>query len=152
MANTLVTWDFDLGITEEEALKYMEIDDQGKVQKVIDSSFIHYMRLKMPWDNGIMAANTKAPTPGEVIVDVPYGHYMNEGILYVNPDKGRSGFPIYQDGVLTGFKGYKGKRVPSGRLLQYRGAPTRGAHFVERTIEQNKQDIINEAARSMRHD
>ena len=147
-----LTWDFDLGITPAEAEKFMEIDDNGRIQKVIDSSFIHYMRLKMPWDNGIMAMKTHPTHPGEVIVDVPYGHYMNEGILYINPSKGRSGFPIYEEGTLIGFKGYKGKRVPSGIPLHYKGEPTRGAHFVERTIEQNKQDILNEAMRSMKHD
>lgn len=152
MASSRVTWDFDLDITPEEAEKFMEIDDIGRIQKIVDSSFIHYMRLKMPWDNGIMASQTKATKPGEVIVDVPYGHYMNEGILYVNPAKGRSGFPQYKDGVMIGFTGYRGKRVPTATPLHFKGAPTRGAHFVERTIAENKQDIINEAMRSMKHD
>lgn len=154
MAETRVTWDFDLGITPEEAEQFMEIDDKGRIQRIIDSSFVHYMRLKMPWDTGFMALKgiQYIKTPGEIIVDTPYAHYMNEGILYVNPSKGRSGFPIYKNGVLMGYKGYKGKRIPSGKPLKYRGAPTRGAHFVERTISENKQDILNEAMRSMKHD
>ena len=153
MADTRVTWDFDLGITPEEAEMFMEIDDKGKVQKIIDSSFVHYMRLKMPWKTGIMAKSILyATTPGEITINSKYAHYMNEGILYVNPAKGRSGFPVYKDGVLVGFKGFKGKRIPSGRPLKYSGPPTRGAHFVERTISENKQDILNEAMRSMKHD
>lgn len=154
MADVNVSWEFDLGITPEEAERFMEIEDKGRIQRVIDSSFVHYMRQKMPWNTGLLALKSVeyVSTPGLVTVNSKYAHYMNEGILYVNPSKGSSGFPVYQDGVLMGFKGYRGKRIPSGRPLMYRGAPTRGAHFVERTISENKQDIINEAMRSMKHD
>ena len=59
---------------------------------------------------------------------------MNTGLLYVNPKYGRSGFPVYKNGVLVGFKGYKGKRVPFARFLKYHSGPGRGSKFVERTI------------------
>lgn len=145
-------WEFDLQLDENEAIKDLGLDDTGVVQRKVDSTFIHYIRLKMPFDSGMMMANTRATTPGEVIVDVPYAHYMNTGLLYVNPTYGRSGFPIYKKGVLVGFKGYKGKRVPTTRYLNYHSGPGRGAFFVERTILENTNDIVKVAERSVKGD
>ena len=146
------SWEFDLQLDENQAIKDLGLEDNGVVQRKVDSTFIHYMRLKMPFDSGMMALNTKATEPGLVIVDVPYAHYMNTGLLYVNPKYGRSGFPVYKNGVLVGFKGYKGKRVPFARFLKYHSGPGRGSKFVERTITENTNDIVKVAERSVKGD
>ena len=130
---------------QDKIIKKLGLDANGRIQQVIDSSFIHYMRLKMPEDTGMMISQVKNPKGGLVTVETPYAHYMNEGILYVNPEHNSPGFPIYEDGVLVGYKGYKGKRVPSGKPLNYHGGPDRGAHFVERTASENFKDIVKEA-------
>ena len=143
-------WEFDLQLDENQAIKDLGLEDTGIVQRKVDSTFIHYMRLKMPFDSGMMISNTRAIQPGLVIVDTPYAHYMNTGVLYVNPKYDSSGFPIYQNGVLTGFKGYKGKRVPTTRLLKYHSGPNRGARFVERTILENTDDLVKVAQRSVK--
>lgn len=145
-------WEFDLHLDENETIKDLGLDDKGVVQRKVDATFIHYVRLKMPFDSEMMITNTRAVEPGEVIVDTPYAHYMNEGVLYVNPTYGRSGFPIYEKGVLVGFKGYKGKRIPTTRYLTYHSGPGRGARFVERTILQNTKDIVKVAERSVKGD
>ena len=131
--------------SQTEIMKELGLDNNGKVQQVIDSSFIHYMRLKMPRDTGIMISQVKNPKGGLVTVETPYAHYMNEGVLYINPEHNAPGFPIYEDGVLVGYKGYKGKRVSSGKILNYHGGPDRRDHFVERTASENLDDIIREA-------
>lgn len=149
--------DFDLQLDENQTIKDLNLEDNGLAQKVCDRTFIHYMRLKMPFDNGVMMASTKATEPGMVVVNTPYAHYMNTGILYVNPKKGRSGFPVYEQTArysrkLTGFIGYRGKREPTTRLLKYHAGPGRGARFVERTIDENTKDIIDAVAKVVRND
>ncbi len=103
------------------------------------------MKLKMPYDSETMINNTRNPEGGLITVETPYAHYMNEGILYVNPEHNSPGFPVYVNGILTGYQGYRGKRVPSDRKLEYHGGPGRGAHFVERTIDENLKDVLKEA-------
>ena len=143
-------WEFDLKLDENETIKELGLEDNGVVQRKVDSTFIHYVRLKMPFDSTMMIQNTRATKPGEIIVDKPYAHYMNTGILYVNPIYGTSGFPIYKNGVQIGFKGYKGKRIPTARYLNYHSGPGRGAFFVQRTILENTDDIVKVAQRSVK--
>lgn len=133
------------GVLKQE----LGINPGGRVQKVIDTSVIHYLRLLMPMDNGIMMANTRNPMPGLVTVETPYAHYMNEGILYVDPITGKGAFhdPIsgrYWSRPNT-------KKVPSSRKLNYntQNGPNRGAHFVERTINGHFNDILNEAKKEV---
>lgn len=134
---------------QKDVIERFGLSESGRTQRVIDSSFIHYMRLKMPKENGVLIANTRNPRGGLVTVETPYAHYMNEGILYVNPEHNAPGFPIYIDGVLAGYKGYRGKRVPTNKNLKYHGGPNRGAHFVERTTSENFKDILQEAQREI---
>lgn len=129
----------------EDLINHYGLHQNGQTQKVIDYSFMHYMKLKMPYDSETMINNTRNPEGGLITVETPYAHYMNEGILYINPEHNSPGFPIYVNGILTGYQGYRGKRVPSDRKLEYHGGPGRGAHFVERTINENLKDILKEA-------
>ena len=133
--------------SEQEIFDKFGLNENGRVQGVVDTSFIHHMRLKMPYDSEMMIANTRNPEGGLVTVETPYAHYQNEGELYINPEHNAPGFPVYNDGVLVGYKGYKGKRVPSGRQMDYSkyGGTNRGPHFVERTISEDFDEIVKEA-------
>ena len=128
---------------QQEILKKYGIDDDGSVQQVIDTTFIHYMRLKMPFDSGMMMANVRNPRGGLVTVETPYAHYMNEGILYVDPITGKGAFHDSITGMF--WSRPNTKKVPSSISLNYQGAPERGAHFVERTANENFEDILNAA-------
>lgn len=100
----------------------------------------------MPQDSGMLIANTRNPEGGLVTVETPYAHYMNEGILYVDPITGKGAF--FNDNY-----GYwsrpNTKKVPSNKSLNYKGGPNRGAHFVERTTSENFDDIIREARKEI---
>nr|DAU67730.1 MAG TPA: Minor capsid protein [Caudoviricetes sp.] len=122
--------------SQQQVLKKFGLEENGRVQKVIDTSFIHYMKLKMPQDSGMMISNTRNPEPGLVTVETPYAHYMNEGILYLTMD-GRSW--AHKDEP----------KYPTEKLLNYHGGPDRGAHFVERTASENIIDIAIEARKEM---
>ena len=123
--------------------KKLGINPGGRVQKVIDSSVIHYMRLLMPQDSGMMMANTRNRIPGLITVETPYDHYMNEGILYVDP---KYNIGAFHDPISGRFWSRPGvKKVPSSKNLQYHGGPNRGAHFVERTLTEHFDDILKNA-------
>jgi len=128
--------------SEQEIFDKFGLNENGRVQRVVDTSFIHQMRLKMPQDSGIMIANTRNPEGGLVTVETPYAHYMNEGIKYVDPQTGKGAF--YNESY--GFWSRPNtKKVPSDEPLNYHGGANRGAHFVERTISENFNDIVKKA-------
>lgn len=137
---------FDFELDAEKVKKRLGIETDGRAQAILDSSVIKYMRNNMPRKNGLMSVNTRRVEPGFIIVDSPYAHYMNQGIKYVMPKNGKSAYysPTY------GFWSDKGKRkIPSGEPLQYHGGPNRGAHYVERTLNGNLKDIINDVKKGM---
>lgn len=131
---------------QQQIIDKFGIDENGRTQKVIDTSFIHYMRLKMPQDSSLMVANTRNPQGGLVTVETPYAHYMNEGIKYVDPITGKGAFFNENYGF---WSRPNTKKVPSGESLKYHGGPDRGAHFVERTVSENFDDILNEAQKEI---
>ncbi len=133
--------------SQKELLKGFGLEDNGRVQKVVDASFMHYMKLKMPLDSGMMMSNTKNPKSGLITVETPYAHYMNEGILYVDPITGKGAF---HDSISGRFWSRpKTKKIPSDRKLNYHGGADRGSHFVERTVTNNFNDILKEAQKEM---
>ncbi len=132
---------------QEEIIKKFGLDKDGRIQNVIDNSFIHYMKLKMPEDSGMMENNTRNPEGGFVTVETPYAHYQNEGILYVDPINSKGAFYDPISGMF--WSRPNTKKIPSDRTLNYHGGPDRGAHFVERTATENFDDIINEAQKEL---
>lgn len=131
---------------QEELIKRFGIDKNGDIQKKVDTSFLHHMRLKMPQDSSMMITNTRNPEGGLITVETPYAHYMNEGIVYVDPVTGKGAF--YNESY--GFWSRPNtKKVPSNRSLNYQGGANRGAHFVERTISEDSDEIIREAQKGL---
>lgn len=138
--------EFNLDINPQAVLKNHGLEENGQVQKVIDSTFIHFMKLKMPRDTGMLQNAVRNVSGGLIQVQSPYAHYQNKGELYVM-DNGKGAYysPTY------GFWSKpNAKKHPSGRPLQYHGGPNRGSQFVERTISENKDDIIRAAQRSIK--
>lgn len=127
-------------------LREMGLNEQGIIHNLVDVRFVHYMKEKMPKQSYELLMSVKRPEIGTIQVQSPYAHYMNEGILYVDPKYGYGAIPLKDKyGVLTGFISRKDvKKVPSTKKLKYHGGPNRGAHFVERTITENTNDIIRD--------
>lgn len=133
---------------KDQLKEELGINPGGRVQKVIDATVIHYLRLLMPRDSGEMMANTRNLKPGLIVVDTPYAHYMNEGILYVDP---KYNIGAFHDPVNGRFWSRPNvKKIPSNRKLQYHGGPNRGTHFVERTLTEHFKDILNNAKKEVR--
>lgn len=121
--------------------KRFGLEQNGRLQKVLDTDFISHMCKLMPYDEGIMSANTIEVQPGLIQVQTPYAHYMNEGIKYVDPKYHVGAFfsPNYGYWSRPGIK-----KVSSGEPLNYNGGADRGAHYVERTITNYKEEIIED--------
>ena len=137
----------DFHVDREKAKERLGINPGGRVQAILDSSLISHMKRKMPRDSGIMIANTLREKSGLIIVKTPYAHYMNEGIKYVMPHNGKSAYysPTY------GFWSDKGKKkISSGKPLNYHGGANRGAHFVERTLNEDFDEILRDAKKGVR--
>lgn len=132
--------------SQQELLKELGLGEDGYVQRVVDETFMHYMKLKMPIKDYGLVNNTRNPKGGLVTVEEAYAHYQNEGILYVDPDYKVGAFysPSY---------GYwsrpKVKKIPSTRKLEYHSGANRGAHFVERTASENFNDIVSAAQQAL---
>ena len=137
----------DFHIDRKKAVERLGINPGGRVQAMLDASLISHMRKKMPKDSGIMIANTVREKPGLILVKTPYAHYMNEGIMYVMPHNGKSAYysPTY------GFWSDKGKKkISSGKPLNYHGGANRGAHFVERTLNEDFDEILRDAKKGVK--
>ena len=131
---------------QQQIIDRFGLNEDGRTQKIVDTSFIRYMRLKMPRDSGVMIANTRNPQGGLVTVETPYAHYMNEGIKYVDPITGKGAFFNENYGF---WSRPNTSKVPSNESLNYHGGPDRGAHFVERTASENFDDILREAQKEI---
>ena len=123
---------------KDQLMEELGINPGGRVQKIIDNSTIHYLRLLMPRDDAqFMIKNTKSVKPGLIEVQAPYAHYQNTGILYLTKD-GRS------------WAHKNEPKYPTGKSLNYHDSPNRGAHFVERTLTEHFDDILKEAKKGVR--
>lgn len=141
--------------------KKLGLDPNGRVQAILDSSVISHLRENMPKESGMMITNTRRERPGLIVVATPYANYMNEGIKYIDPIYKVGAFPIRggkisfdkSKGSIEGFVSRKGiKKIPSGEKLNYHGGANRGSHFVERTLNENFNDILKDVKEGVKND
>lgn len=70
--------------------------------------------------------------------NTPYAHYMYQGIKYVNPNTGKSGY-VGKDGM---WHGWPGEKIPTSEKLNYYTEGT-GDHWVDRAAADHLQDWID---------
>ncbi len=122
-----------------------------KSQDALDNEFLTRMLQHVPGeDDGALRADIKRfnETNGERGViyaynpnGVPYGHYQNTGILYVDPKTGKGSFytPEYGHWSRPGVE-----KIPSNRLLQYQN-PEAKQDWARYTAEHEKEAIFKAA-------
>lgn len=118
------------------------LEPGGRVQKVVDSAVLRYCDPKVPLRTGALRNSGRTSTvvgSGVVIYGTPYARYLYYGEVY-GPN-----IPRFVDGVLDGFWSPP-KKHPTGRPLQFSGAPERGAFWFDRMKAEHKDDIVREAA------
>lgn len=151
-----------LGHTHETALKKYDYNRTGngykihikysrlgrrldKAQQVLDTQVWQDVQQYMPIQNGangglIGETNTiNAVTSGKVYLyppDSKYGHYQNEGIVYVDPVYGVAGWQR-DDGTWYSRAGIT--KVPSNRTLKYSN-PKATSHWGETAIKNHMKE------------
>lgn len=116
------------------------LQENGPVQKLVDSECMRYMSSYMPRRQDgelehMMVLSTVIGT-GEINTPGPYAHYLHEGILYVSPSTG------------SAWAKEEEIKVPTDRELTYAGAPMRGKKWFDRMKADHKDDIL-QAARKL---
>lgn len=121
-------------------------------QYALDNQAWNDIKQYMPIDTGTLISDTEAlnaSVSGEVYCydpSNPYGHYQNEGVVYVDPVYGVGGF--YSN--TYGFWSRPGvTKVSSERTLQYKN-PSAVAHWGEYAMQMHWKDWVNAARRAYR--
>lgn len=115
----------------------------GRVQSVIDSQIVHYLREYEPVKSQTMRNNTRVISSGLIGIQVPYAHYQNEGVLYIDPVYRVGAFHDNKTGRFWSRKNVS--KIPSERLL----ANGKYRHFVERALSENFDKIMETAKREI---
>lgn len=125
-------------------------------QDALDNEFLTRMIQHVPGeDGGALRADIKTfnETNGKRGViyaynpnGVPYGHYQNQGILYVDPKTGKGSFytPEYGHWSRPGVE-----KVPTNRLLHYKNPEAR-RDWARYTAEHEKEAIVEAAKNGFR--
>lgn len=130
----------------DQLLSELDLQPGGKVQTIIDKSFLEACDKYIPENTGSMKDRSKTATvcgSGRVVFPGPYAHYQYYGEVY-GPN-----IPIFDDdtGIPTTFRSKKGqKKHPTGRELQYSKDPNPNAcsHWAEVAKANHMKDIMEE--------
>lgn len=117
----------------EEMMRECGLNENGEVQKYIDEFVLFHSEPYLPGrhiHNGGVT-NTRIGN-GQVIWDTPDAQFLYEGKLMIDPE------------TLSPFarKGVQKILDPSGRELEYHGGGLRGKDWVNRMLEDEKEDLI----------
>lgn len=113
-----------------------------RAQEALDMQVWSDVQKYMPMDTGSLIAETDAlnkTVSGKVYLFPPYhdyGHYMYEGILYVDPNTGSAWAPLGQT------------KVPTDRPLHYHRDGAQ-AHWAEPAFENHKKDWLAVVKRAL---
>lgn len=133
--------DFNL----QDCMHTLGVEERGRVQQVVTKNVLDLSDTYVPLQEGTLKASGNIENQTDVVWNTEYAHYMWEGIVYEDPDLHCAGFRTE-----NGWRSRdKVKKIPSDpvRKLKYNGEKTRGAHWVERMLQDGGRDAIEKAAR-----
>lgn len=124
----------------QECLEALGLEKGGVVQKVIDQTVLSVCEPYVPMDSGNLINSGIDHTEigeGEVIWKTPYACYVHGGILYVDTK------------TKSPFSPKDGKKEPAypERKLKYGNGKKRGAHWVDRAMQDGGIKTVEDAAR-----
>lgn len=124
----------------QECLKSLGLEEHGAVQKVIDKTVLDVCEPYIPMDSGNLIDSGILHTElgaGEVIWKTPYAHYVHVGILYVDVK------------TKSPFSPKDGRKEPANpeQKLKYGNGKKRGAHWVDRAMQDGGIKTVEDAAR-----
>lgn len=130
---------FNLG----DCIHALGLEERGRVQQVVTNEVLRLSGDYVPFASGDLLASGHIENGTDVVWDRPYARYMWNGIVYEDPDLHCAGFKTD-----NGWRSRKGvQKVPTDRSLQYQNGNLRGAHWVERMMQNGGREEIEKAAR-----
>lgn len=130
---------FNLG----DCINTLGLDERGRVQQFVVNEVLRLSEPYVP----LAADNLKGsghPEDGtDIVWNMPYAHYMWEGIVYEDPQLHCAGFKTE-----NGWRSRKNvEKVPTERKLEYGNGDLRGDHWVERMLQDGGLEEIEKGAR-----
>ena len=128
----------------QACLKALGLEEGGAVQQMVDQTVLDVCEPYVPMDiaggasgTGLIRSGIENTVigSGEVVWKTPYAQFVHEGFVYVDRDTGSTG--AKKDG----------RKGPTVRKLQYQGAPIRGSHWFDRSMQDGGIKAVEDAAR-----
>lgn len=116
-----------------------------RAQRAVDSEVLRYSEPFLPFRSGALRNSGITGTrvgSGLVRWAAPHAHYLYEGKV-MGPNR-----PLHDGGQLVGFFSPKAPKKYTGAVLNFHGAPKRGAKWFERMKRVHVQDIVDAANRA----
>jgi len=139
--------DYQCTFNLEECIRTLGLNEKGRVQQYVTNEVLRLSDPYIPFDEGALKGSGHIENETDVVWGgqaALYVRYMWNGIVYEDPDLHCAGFEA-ADG---GWRSRKGvKKVPTDRLIEYRGAPLRGAYWVPRMLQNGGLRQIEAGAR-----
>ncbi len=126
-----------------DCIHALGLEERGRVQQVVTNEVLRLSGDYVPFASGDLLASGHIENGTDIVWDTPYARYMWNGIVYEDPDLHCAGFKTE-----NGWRSRKGvQKVPTDRSLQYQNGNLRGAHWVERMMQNGGREEIEKAAR-----
>ena len=126
-----------------DCIHTLGLEERGMVQKVVTNEVLRLSEPYVPFDQGDLLASGHIENDTDVVWDTPYARYVWNGIVYEDPELHCAGFKTE-----NGWRSRKGvQKVPTDRSMEYQNGSLRGAHWVDRMMQNGGREEIEKAAR-----
>lgn len=126
-----------------QCMKRLGISERGRVQRIVSEEILRLCDPYVPLSEGYLRDTGHVENNTEIVWNGPYAHYLYEGIVYEDPKLHCAGFRTE-----NGWRSRKDvQKVPSDRVLHYNNGNLRGAHWVDRMLQNGGRKKVEDAAR-----
>lgn len=132
-----------LSLDTRKLMNRLGIEERGRVQRVVSEEILRLCDPYVPLSEGYLRDTGHVENNSEIVWNGPYAHYMYEGIVYEDPKLHCAGFKTE-----NGWRSRKNvQKVPTDREIQYNNGTRRGAHWVDRALQNGGRKKVEDAAR-----
>lgn len=138
-----------LSLDTRKLMQRLGIEEQGRVQRVVSEEILHLCDPYVPFSKGFLSDSGHVENYTDIVWNTPYAHYMYEGIVYEDPELHCAGFKTE-----NGWRSRKSseekevpQKVPTERRLEYNNGSRRGAHWVDRMLQNGGRKKVEDTAR-----
>lgn len=138
-----------LSLDTRKLMQRLGIEERGRVQRVVSEEILRLCGNYVPLSKGYLKDTGHVENNAEIVWNGPYAHYMYEGIVYEDPELHCAGFKT-ENGWRSRKSSEKRKvpqKVPTERKLKYNEGSRRGAHWVDRMLQNGGRKKVEDAAR-----